>query len=1007
MKKPKSGELRLCLNFKKLNSVTEPDPYPMPRMERIMADMSGSSYFAALDCRSGYWCVPMDPADAHKTGFTTPFGNFQFNRMPFGLVSAGATYQRLADKITHDLAFCAAYVDDLYLHAKTWREHIDNLRVLLQWLRTYGLKLNAAKCTWAASHISCLGYIVGKDGVKVDPEKVSAVVSLPTPRSISYVRSFIGMCSYYRAHIPDFARIAAPMQQLTKKNARFEWSAECSSAFEKLKVALTSAEVLRLPNWDLPFILTTDFSLTGLGAVLSQIDPKDGQEYAVSYASRALTPSEQRYAPTEGEMLGLVWGIEKYRYYLYGRKFTVHCDHHALQWIQTARFSNSKVERWALKLQEYQFDVVYKKGMDNTVADCLSRSVAINIARMLCHKPDPADFRAQVLAMTLSLAAQPSQPIWPDDAARQRDLDDVPCCICLDAAGHDNMVICDGCQRCFHLRCLTPPACSVPQGAWHCPACEHIVNSTDELCMQDTPLRYRGGDIYLDLPLMRYVYDSTLPDDTATARLVRDRATRNIRVQPQAPHWPIVRFKPREHPDRWLLCPPVEFRWDLIRVFHCDLLAHSGVEQTLAAMHQHLHWPGMKADIASYIKCCDSCQRHKLLLPAEPVPQQPVIYGPFRHVHCDLAGPFSASIVPDFVAANLEQSDSVAHAYIMLMVDYVTKVAEFAVIYGKKSATIARAFWNGWLCRYGVPDCVTTDNARDFDGDFARLMQRQGIKHIRITPLNAAANGAVERLVRSVKSMVTQYVNDHPAHWIQSLPTVRMAYMSRLHSTLRITPSQMLMGFTPRPPTTVSNLFAANSRPVLIASAVSQALTSGTLASHSAHDAATDSAVAMLMPGQPAAHTPDGTSDGTASPMAHAFDDLLYIDSASDEELQAIYHKYVNGLAGYLGHQYDLADAALRRHSAKVVQRWLTRQWKIKRMGTNLQVGDLVLELVGPSPGAFCHNVIGPFKIVAFTNHHRNNAVLQTGATEFRGAQRYIRRVRSLAKYYTVRDLLP
>jgi hypothetical protein len=168
---------------------------------------------------------------------------------------------------------------------------------------------------------------------------------------------------------------------------------------------------------------------------------------------------------------------------------------HALQWIQTARFSNSKVERWALKLQEYQFDVVYKKGVDNTVADCLSRSVAINIARMLCHKPDPADFRAhsaQVLAMTLSLTAQPSQPIWPGAAARQRDLDDVPCCICLDAAGHDNMVICDGCQRCFHLRCLTPPACSVPQGAWHCPACEHIVNSTDELYMQDTPLRYRG-----------------------------------------------------------------------------------------------------------------------------------------------------------------------------------------------------------------------------------------------------------------------------------------------------------------------------------------------------------------------------------------------------------------------------------------------------------------------------------------------------------------------------------
>jgi hypothetical protein len=320
----------------------------------------------------------------------------------------------------------------------------------------------------------------------------------------------------------------------------------------------------------------------------------------------------------------------------------------------------------------------------------------------------------------------------------------------------------------------------------------------------------------------------------------------------------------------------------------------------------------------------------------------------------------------------------------MLMVDYVTKVAEFAVIYGKKSAVIARAFWNAWLCRYGVPDCVTTDNANDFAGDFARLLHRQGVTHIKITPLNPAANGAVERLVRSLKTMVRQYVNDHPAHWIQSLPTVRMAYMSRLHSTLRVAPSQMLMGFTPRPPTAISSLFAAQSRPVLVACApITQGLVTTTQAQTAMHSDA----------------------PGSADPMAAALADLVYIDGANGDELRAIYHNYVNGLANYLGHLDDLAVQSLRRHSTKVVKRWLHRKWKAKRTGVNLQVGDLVLELVDPPPGAFHHNVIGPFKIVGFTNEHRTNAILQTGSTDFRDAQRYVRPVRRLAKYYTASAL--
>jgi hypothetical protein len=750
--------------------------------------------------------------------------------------------------------------------------------------------------------------------------------------------------------------------------------------------------------WDRQFILTTDFSLTALGAVLSQIDTETGLEYPVAYASRVLTPAETRYAPTEGEMLALTWGIEKFKYYLVGRKFVVHTDHHALQWLNTARYSNSKVERWALKLQEMQFEVQYKRGIDNAVADHLSRSVAVNFAQVLCCKPD--NFDAQLTQVLVAVPAAERAMSWPEQAGRQAELDAVACTICHDTAGHDNMVICESCQRCFHLRCLTPPACSVPQGDWFCPGCQPMLQVSDELLMPDTPLCYRNGDIYLDLPLMSYVYKGTMPSDPATARRVAERAQRDIRKQAMEPYWPIIRYKPREQPDRWVLCPPVYFRWDLIRVFHSDLLAHSGVEQTLAAMHQHLHWPGIKADIASYIKCCDSCQRHKLILPAEPAPLPPAIYGPLRHVHIDLAGPFTASIVPDFVAANLEQSTATAKAYIVIMVDYFTKIAEFAVIYGKKSSAIARAVWNAWLCRYGVPDYITCDNARDFEGDFARMLHRQGIKTIKITALHPAANGAAERLVRSLKAMLTQYVNDHPAHWIQSLPTVRMAYMSRLHSTLQVTPSQMLMGFNPKPPTTVSRLFAAGTTPTLVASASASASASGPPRSHPPVAAGASVALAPRHSGMPQLCS---LSAQQMPAVAPAEDQLaIYLDQATEAEVAAA---YAARLGDYINYLDGLADAALRRHSSKLASRWLHRQWKAKRGTATLAVDDLVLELVEPPHGAFRHNVLGPFKIVGFTNQHQNVAVLQTGTTSFRDSQQYTRHISRLAKYFTIKDI--
>ena len=963
--KKKNGDLRLCIDFRRLNAVTKLDPYPVPRIERIMQRMQGCSYFSSCDIRCGYWNIRMHPEDSHKTGFSTPFGNYQFNRCPFGLVNAGASFSRLMAKVMDGLDGCDNYVDDTFAYSRTFAEHLRHLRGLFERFRQYGLKLNIEKCVFAASHIHCLGYIVGRDGIAVDPDKVSAVIELPTPTSLAEVRSFLGMCSYYRSFIKDFAAVAAPLQLMTRKDTPFVWSADCESAYSKLKLALTSADVMRLPDWNRTFTLTTDWSATAVGAVLSQVDPDTGFEYPVAYASRACTPAESRYAPTEGEMLALVWGIEKFRYWLYGRQFIVQTDHAALQWLHTARFHNSKVERWALRLQEHQFEVRYKRGIDNKVADHLSRSVAsiaVNVAKILARQDGTQCDDACCGQPLIPAAPAAAAPVttWPSGAAGQAELDAIACTICQRPEGDDNMAMCEGCGRCFHLRCLTPPECSIPSGAWHCPACNPYLECSEQLYKSDTPLRYGSADIHLDTALLDYLYDGSLPADTTAAQRVLRAAGTTARLQPLQPYWPMVLHKVRSQPPRWLLCPPVEYRWDVIRVFHADLLAHSGVTQTMATLHQHFHWPGIKADVAMFVRCCDSCQRHKLLLPNMPPMQAPAIYGPFRHIHIDLAGPFVASIAPDFVASSLASSREPVKAYVCLMVDYFTKVAEFAVVFDREAATIARALWNAWLCRYGVPDYITTDNAGDFAGDFAYCLHRLGVQQITISPLHASANGAVERLVKTLKGMISAYINDTPAHWIQSLPTVRMAYMTRLHSTLGVSPNEMLMGFSPSPPTALTSLLRSRQPPSVLVANASTTLT--------ADDAA------------------------------------VYIDQAHPTEL---YFNYAHDLASYMNYMDGVAFDSLRRHSRRSAARWLRRTWKARRADIQLAVGDYVLELVNSTAGPFKHSVIGPFKIVGFTNHSQNIAILETGATQFRGQQQYTRHISLLSKYYTQQRAAP
>eukprot|EP00731_Ephydatia_muelleri_P021177 Em0013g904a len=351
--KKKDGTLRLCVDYRRLNAVSESDAYPMPRVDDLIDRLGGVSYITTMDLTRGYWQVPVSPDDKHKTAFAAPSGLFQFTRMPFGLKGAPATFQRLVDRVLQGLEeFSGAYIDDIIVFSKLWTDHVRHLQAVLGRLQLAGLTVKISKCHFGVTACSYLGFVVGDGLVKPEPSKVQAVLNFPTPTDKTGVRAFLGLTGYYRRFIPDFASLAAPLTDLTRKCApmRVSWSNECEQAFKSLKGCLCSDPVLRSPNFEKQFILQTDASNRGIGAVLSQCD-EEGQEHPVAYYSRKLLPREERYSTVEKECLAIKEAIHHFRTYLLGRQFKVETDHQALVWMDRLKDTNARLTRWSLLLQ--------------------------------------------------------------------------------------------------------------------------------------------------------------------------------------------------------------------------------------------------------------------------------------------------------------------------------------------------------------------------------------------------------------------------------------------------------------------------------------------------------------------------------------------------------------------------------------------------------------------------------------------------------------------------------
>ena len=373
--KKKNGSIRLCVDYRKLNAVTEEDKYQMPRVDELVELIGSASFITTLDLTKGYYQVPLAKSDQKKTAFVSPQGKFEYTRMPFGLKGAPTTFQRIMDQILSPHSECASsYIDDIAVFSHSWAEHLDHLRKIFKTLEEAHLKVKLVKCLFAIYECSFLGHTVGRGVIRPEQAKIDAVANFQRPRTKKNVQAFLGLLGYYRKFISGFSTMAARLTDLTRKDCpnKVTWTRELEEDFVALRDELLKKPVLKCPDYQQKFILQTDASDRGLGAVLSQMD-QTGNEHPIAYYSRKLLPREQKYATVEKECLGIVCALKNFEVYLLGREFTICTDHQALKHLQRMKNSNSRLTRWALAIQPFLFDIVHKPGLDNTNADGLSR----------------------------------------------------------------------------------------------------------------------------------------------------------------------------------------------------------------------------------------------------------------------------------------------------------------------------------------------------------------------------------------------------------------------------------------------------------------------------------------------------------------------------------------------------------------------------------------------------------------------------------------------------------
>ena len=758
----KCGAMRMCVDYRKLNAKTIPDAQPIPKIQHLLDTLAGQRWFTTLDMSKAYHQGYIHEDSRHMTAFSTPWALYEWMRIPFGLRNAPPAFQRFMNQMLGNLkgTICEPYLDDVLIYGKSFEEHVENLRKVLQRLKQNGVKLRADKCVFGRKEVRYLGRLVSEKGYRPDPADTLALDKFKkAPENIGELRRLLGFIGYFRCYVKDFAKKMKPLYDLLKMNKEEQemekdkikrkkvkgkkkgqqydarkkilWTFEHQGILNAMIDYLKSPEIISFPDFDLPFFITCDASGHGLGAVLYQ--NQNGKDRVISYASRTLTDAEKNYHFHSGklEFLALKWAItERFSDYLqFGQPFEVFTDNNPLTYILTSAKVNAVGARWINELADYNFVIKYRPGKENVDADGLSRNpIDVGNMRKECFK---------------MMDEQSIRAVWSGNK-------DISRTVYADSVEVNTLVL---------------------------PKEEELISVSAEV------LREKQNEDPVISPVYRAVKFGMKPGRKEWKNMDHDAKILMSNFNKLVLKNDVLMRKTVKYEQIVL---PTEYRQLVYDELHVKM-AHLGAEKTIELARQRFYWPRMAHDIEFYIRKKCRCLVNKSPNVKEMAPLKPIQANhPFQMITIDYL--------------HLDKCKG-GFEYVLMVTDHFTRFSQMFATKNKSAMAAADKIFNCFILQFGYPEKIFHDQGREFNNKlFKELHRLTGIRASNSTPYHPQSDGMTERMNRTLINMLKALSREEKKDWKNALAKLAFAYNSTIHKSTGFTPFYLMFGRESRLP---------------------------------------------------------------------------------------------------------------------------------------------------------------------------------------------------------------